>query len=215
MGKIAIFDLDGTVFDSMTNWLELDKKITSMFNIPFTSELLRKINTLSFYDSAVYLIEEYNLDVDPHYLANLWDNDAINMYKTDIELKNGIMEFLEYLKNNDYTIVGATSSERKFFNYALKRFSLEPYFLNIYTASEVGIAKNKPDFYRYILKSLKANDSDIIFFDDDYKALEAARSIGIKTYGVIDNTNLEVRRQLENNSICLISNFLDWKNWLE
>ena len=126
--KGAIFDLDGTLIDSMGVWEKIDKEFLKKRNISITHDYIEKINSMSFKKAAKYTIERFNLKESSEELIKEWNEMAIYEYSNNIKLKPHVKEYLEKLKNNNIKIGLATSSPRILYEPVLKNNHIYEYF---------------------------------------------------------------------------------------
>ena len=118
--KGAIFDLDGTIIDSMDVWETIDIKFLEKRNITMPNDYIEKINSMSFEEVAKYTIERFNLNESVDSLIKEWNDMAIYEYSNNIKLKPNVKEYLVKLKKHDIKIGLATSSPKELYEPVLK-----------------------------------------------------------------------------------------------
>ena len=126
--KAAIFDLDGTIIDSMDVWERIDIKFLEKRNIPMPKDYMEKINSMSFTEVAKYTIKRLNLKDSVEDLISKWNDMAIYEYTHNIKLKPHIKEYLIKLKENNIKIGLATSSPKKLYEPVLKSNQIYEFF---------------------------------------------------------------------------------------
>ena len=102
--KGAIFDLDGTIIDSMGIWEKIDIKFFEEINIPMPSDYIKIINNMSFEESAIYTIKRFNLKESKENLIERWNQMAMFEYAHNIKLKPNVRTYLEKLKENKFKL---------------------------------------------------------------------------------------------------------------
>ena len=97
--KAVIFDLDGTLVDSMWIWDKVDTEYFNMKGLTIPKNLKDEINHLSFEQTAYYFKNKFNISDSIEDILNTWYKMAYNHYSNDISLKNGALDFLKFLKS--------------------------------------------------------------------------------------------------------------------
>ena len=143
--KGAIFDLDGTIIDSMGIWEKIDIKFFEEINIPMPSDYIKIINNMSFEESAIYTIKRFNLKESKENLIERWNQMAMFEYAHNIKLKPNVRTYLEKLKENNIKIGLATASPQELYESVLKNNKIYDYFDAFTTLQEVKKDKNYPD----------------------------------------------------------------------
>ena len=119
--KGIIFDLDGTILDSMHIWEEIDKKFLGKRGLEVPEDYLRSIAPLGFERAAVYTIERFGFLETPEQIIAEWYQMATDAYANQVQLKPSAEEYLRYLKKRGIKIGIATSCEPQMFLPALER----------------------------------------------------------------------------------------------
>ncbi len=184
--KGAIFDMDGTLIDSMGIWEDIDIEFLSKRGIEMPKDLSDEIKHMSFHEVAVYFKERFGLEEEVDEIMEEWDEMAHYHYANKIELKPGVKEYLETLKNTDVKIGLATSSSRKHTEAVLKRNRIYHYFDVISTSDEIKKDKSFPDIYIKTSQELDLFPHECAVFEDIYVAVMSAKKAGMKVVGVYD-----------------------------
>ena len=108
--KGAIFDLDGTLVDSMWVWSQIDIDYLKSKGYEMPENLNSEICHLSFIQTANYFKERFNLSDSIETISNDWHNMAFKHYSENVKLKNGVKQFLDKLKEKNIKIALATSN---------------------------------------------------------------------------------------------------------
>lgn len=186
----AIFDLDGTLFDSMGFWSHLDERFLSHHGIsPIPDDYLLEIAHLGAEETAIYTRNRFGLTMSAGEMMEEWHHEALEYYTNDVGLKPGAYEYLTRLKNAGVKLAVATANSSDLYMPALKRLGLESLFDAYAEVAEVGRKKGFPDIYELAAARLGASPSETAVFEDIYIALTGAKAGGFLTVGVYDETS--------------------------
>ncbi|NLK96446.1 MAG: HAD family phosphatase [Clostridiales bacterium] len=183
----AIFDLDGTLVNSMWVWEKIDKNYFDYLGIPIPSNLKDEINHLSFEQTASYFKNRFNIQASIEEIINKWNDMALYEYSNNVLLKDGAFDFIKKLKNNNIKIGLATSNSNILLEAALKNNNIYHYFDSITTSSEVKKSKDNPDIYLLAAKKLGVSPNNCIVFEDIIQGVKGAKLAGMKVVAVYDN----------------------------
>lgn len=184
--KAAIFDMDGTIVDSMWVWDEIDFEYLAKHNAVATPTLKHDIAHLSFDEVALYFKNAFNLPYTTAEIQQHWNEMAYDKYCNKVKLKPGIRSFLELLKARGIKIALATSNNTLLLEACLKANGIYDYFDVITLTSEVSRGKDFPDVYLLTAEKLQVNPCDCIVFEDILPAIKGAKSAGMTVVGVYD-----------------------------
>lgn len=197
--KAAIFDMDGTLVDSMWIWEKIDIDFLKERNLDFPSDLRESIEHLSFEGVAEYFKKRFQLSENIDTIMDIWNNMAFNHYKYDVKLKPGAKEYLSFLKSSGIKLALATSNSDILLEVTLKKNDIFHYFDTIVTTSEVSRGKNFPDIYLLAADRLKVSPKDCIVFEDILPAIMGAKAAGMTVVGVQDDySNKDKQLIMEN-----------------
>ncbi len=204
--KCAIFDFDGTLFDSMFIWETVGETyLRSLGKAPKPS-MREDVKALSLHQSACFFQQEYDLPYSvEEIMAGI--NQAIeHFYIHEVLPKPGVMGFLEQMKQAKIPMCIATASDRYQIKAALRRCGMEHYFEEIFTCSEVGYGKDEPVIFRTAMEHFGADRGTTFIFEDAIHAVQTAKADGFVVVSVFDDSE---RRQddLRKLSDCYIMDF--------
>lgn len=194
--KGAIFDLDGTLVDSMWVWTQIDIDYLKMKGYSMPKNLRSEIVHLSFSQTAVYFKEKFNLDDSIEKISDDWHNMAFNHYSNDVKLKLGVKDFLNMLKSFKIKIALATSNSIPLLEACLKNNGIYEYFDSITTTDEVSNGKDCPDVYLLAANKLGINPKDCLVFEDILPAVHGAKAANMKVVVVADSECLDSKEDL-------------------
>ncbi|KYH34348.1 2-deoxyglucose-6-phosphate phosphatase [Clostridium tepidiprofundi DSM 19306] len=184
--KAAIFDLDGTLIDSMGIWSKIDIDFLKKRNIEFPSDLKDDIESLGFEETSKYFKKRFNLPETIEEIQNEWFDMAYKEYSNNVPLKPYAKEFLEFLKKLGLKIALTTSNCNLLVQATFKKNNIAHLFDVITTTDEVSRGKSFPDVYLLTAKKLNIAPSECIVFEDILPAIKGAKAAGMKVIGVHD-----------------------------
>ena len=191
--KGAIFDMDGTLVNSLMYWDEywkdLGKKFLGRDDFKPSEDDDRKVRTMVFSDAMEYIRTTYSFPVPLSEILKFSGENIHQFYLDVVKCKDGAVELLEYLKNAGIKICLASATQMEHVLLCLKNLDLEKYFQSILSCADIGVGKDKPDIYLLALEKLALAPDEVCVFEDSYVALETAKSIGCKTIGIFDKYN--------------------------
>ena len=193
--KAAIFDLDGTLVDSMGLWEKIDVDYLNMIGHEKPKNLKEEINHLSFQQTAIYFKERFHIEDSLEVIMNTWHKMAYDEYKENIKLKPGAKEFLESLKKQGIKIGLATSNSTQLLEVCLKSNGVYDLFDSITITAEAKRDKSFPDVYLLSANKLGVSPVNCIVFEDILPAVQGAKSAGMRVAAVEDSFVTEIDRQ--------------------
>ena len=186
MIKGAIFDLDGTLLDSMFIWDTIGEEYLRSLGKEPHEDLKETFMTLTLEEAAVYYREHYGVTLSVKEIVDGVNAMVEQTYRTKVTLKPGIAEYLAWLKENGVRMCVATVTDRYLVEETLERLGVRHYFSEIFTCAEVGFGKDKPVIYQKALEHLETEKRDTYVFEDMLFALNTGKTDGFPTVGVYD-----------------------------
>lgn len=187
----AIFDMDGTIIDSMWVWYSINKDYLAKRNVSVPADLKQKIETMTFRESALYFKDRFQIEDSVDTIMAEWNDMARSSYSSDVKLKPGVYEYLSKLKEKDIKIGLATSNYSKLVELALSHNNITHFFDAITTIEEVEREKNFPDIYLLTAKKLNVAPENCVVFEDILPAIKGAKLAGMTVVGVHDEYSLD------------------------
>ena len=187
MIKGAIFDLDGTLIDSMFIWDTIGQDYLKSFGIEPKENLVEVFKTFTLEQAAEYYRNHYNIKLSVKEIVEGINDMVAEIYRTKVVLKPGINDFLKRLQSLGVKMCVATVTDRPIVEDVLKRLKIYEYFSEIFTCAEVGCNKETPEIYRQALKHLETEKTETIVFEDVLHALKTAKDDGFKVAAVYDS----------------------------
>jgi HAD superfamily hydrolase (TIGR01509 family) len=207
--KAAIFDLDGTIADSMGVWTDIDVEFFEGHKIMIPQDYQEALRGMDFSHAAIYTKERFSLAESVEEITAEWSAMALHEYAFNIKLKAGVIEYLDHLKTRGVRIGLATASGRELFEPLLSRHGILKYFDVTTTTSEAGRSKNFPDVYLLCAKKLQVNPQSCLVFEDILLAVRAAKSAGMMVVGVHDSHSASERKAIETEADYFIEDFFE------
>lgn len=193
----AIFDLDGTLIDSMPAWLEVDRKFFADRNLPYDPTFSEKVAPLSVADSAKYAIETYHLSETVEDIVAYLHQCVKEEYQNRIPLKEGVLDYLKLLKKHKIPMTIATASTRELATMAVERLEIGHFFEEICTIKDVGKPKGFPDICFYAAKKIGIDPKHCVMFEDALPGMKSAKSAGMKVCALYDPSADAERHRIE------------------
>lgn len=184
--KACLFDMDGTIIDSMWVWRQIDIDYLKRFGYEVPEKMGQEFEGASMREVAIYFKKRFNISDDIDKIISDWNDMAIDQYTNNVQLKPHFFEFLQYLKSNNIKIGLYTSNSLVLANATLKARGIYDYFDAI-TAGCSGIkGKPEPDGYLYTAKQLGICPENCLVFEDLTMGIQAGINASMKTCAVKD-----------------------------
>ncbi len=187
MIKGAIFDLDGTIIDSMFIWDTIGEEYLRSLGKEPKENLAETFKTFTLKQAAEYYRNHYGIELSACEIVDGINNMVAEIYRTKVTLKTGVGDFLKRLQSADVKMCVATVTDRPIVEDVLKRLNVRDYFSEIFTCAEVGYNKETPEIYRQALKHLGTEKTETVVFEDVFHALKTAKKDGFKIAAVYDS----------------------------
>ena len=187
MIKGAIFDLDGTLLDSMFIWDMVPNEYLRSLGKEPNENLVEVFKTFTLEQAAEYYRNNYGVKLSVQEIVEGINNMVAEMYRTEVVLKGGVSGFLKRLHRSGVKMCVATVTDRYIVEDVLSRLNVREYFSEIFTCAEVGCNKETPEIYRQALYYLGTPKSETVVFEDVLHAIKTAKEDGFKVAAVFDS----------------------------
>lgn len=184
--KAVIFDLDGTLVDSMGMWHEIDVAFLGERGIPLPPTLQKDIEGMGFSEVALYFQKTFSLPMTIAEIEAVWHRMSYRKYRYELPLKPGAEGFVGRLVREGYLLGIATSNSQELARAALVRHGLSEVFQAVTTSDEVKAGKPSPDVYLAAAKKLSADPADCLVFEDLPAGILAGKRAGMTVFAVAD-----------------------------
>ena len=190
--KAAIFDMDGTLIDSLYFWDIFWEKMGTLYlgksGFRPAEEDNRTVRTMQFSKAMDLIHEKYNIGESGEQLTQLGKDLTVEFYN-QIELKPGVLEFLEHLKSQNIPMCIASATAPEELAIAIKHCGIGHYFKEVLSCATLGIGKEKPDIFLKAAALLGAPVNETWVFEDSYVAIKTATDAGMPTVAIFDENN--------------------------
>jgi len=206
MLKAAIFDFDGTLFDSNYVWETAGIRFFQSIGVVSKPNLQQEIRTMSLYQSACYIQEEYGLSLSVEEIMDGINRTVENCYFQEVQPKQGVISLLRELSDAGIPMCIATATDRYQIEAALKRCNMLDFFEAIFTCSEVGRGKDEPVIFQKAIEFFGTDRSNTVIFEDALHAVQTAKADGFLTVGICD-PYIPEQEQLQTLCDCYLTDF--------
>lgn len=182
----AIFDLDGTILDSMHIWSDIGLLFLKNKGIEAPEGIEDEFVKMSMVQAAEYYIKNIDPTATVMDIVNEVNSLVQGFYFNEVIKKDGAKEFLEFLKNRNVKMCVATATDKHLVEKALERNGIREYFSEIFTCGSVGAGKDSPVIYDVALKHLGTPKENTFVFEDALYAIETANKAGYNILGIKD-----------------------------
>jgi HAD superfamily hydrolase (TIGR01509 family) len=203
----AIFDLDGTLVDSLGIWGEIDIEFFHRHGKEVPADYQLSIAHMSFRQMANYTKERFGFPESVEEIEKTWVDMSEKAYATSIKAKPYAPEFIHSLKEKGIPISLATSNQRALYEPCLKNngmFEDFDFFLNV---NEIHSSKSEPTIYLSLAQMMKSEPKNTLVFEDILMAVRTSHTAGFRTVGVYDAHSALDREEIEKNSDGYIRSF--------
>ena len=183
-----IFDMDGTLMDSMWVWTDIDEDYLKKYDLKQPEDFHETMEGMSYTEVA-----QYYLDVFPTLTCTLeeimleWKEMAHDKYVNEVKLKSGVREFIEEMRRQGKKIGIATSNEKSLVNDTLEAMGIAHLFDAIRTSCEVGVGKPAPDVYLKVAEDIAVMPEHCLVFEDVPMGIMAGKNAGMHVCAVEDD----------------------------
>lgn len=209
--KSAIFDLDGTLIDSMPIWENIGAEFLKSKGIVPPENLSDTLKTMSFEESSKYFIGEFGLKLSVDEVISEFNIMVEDKYKYEIGLKSYVIEYLKKLKSKNIRMSIVTATDKELSKTVLSKLKVLKFFNFILTSGETGMGKDNPKIYIQAAEILGTLPNETIVFEDALHCVKAAKEAGFYVVGVYDKSAEEDKEEIKRISDIYIESFEDLK----
>ena len=207
--EAVIFDMDGTLIDSMWVWDEIDREFFRTRQIPYSKEIQHEVEGMHIEGIATYFKNKFQLPETESELITIWTQMAYEVYQKEVDYKHGVRRFLTHLKKNQIKMGIATSNSIEMVDAIKHRLNFQDYFHCIVTSAEVNIGKPAPDVYLEAAKQLNVRPENCLVFEDIPMGMLAGKNAGMKVIAVEDDFSETMKEEKEQLADRLIHDFYE------
>lgn len=185
--EAIIFDLDGTMIDSMRVWKDIDNQYIEKYNLTEPENFHEGMEGLSYTETAEYFLKVFpTLSKTVEDLKEEWYEMALYKYAHEMELKEGLEELIRGARKQGIRIGIATSNDRKLVEACLSGMNVEDLVDTIATGCEVKKGKPAPDVYLKAARDLEVAPEKCLVFEDVPMGIMAGKNAGMRVCAVDD-----------------------------
>ncbi len=207
--KAFLFDLDGTLVDSMWMWKTIDIEYLGRFGHSCPEDLQRTVEGMSFTETAVYFKKRFRLDRSVEEIKKDWVEMSLEKYRKEVPLKEGAGKLLSWARDRGILMGIATSNGRDMVDAVLGALGIGSYFRQVTTACEVAAGKPAPDIYLKVAKDLGVHPQDCAVFEDVPAGIRAGKAAGMTVIAVDDEFSDHLAEEKERLADGRIHSFMD------
>jgi HAD superfamily hydrolase (TIGR01509 family) len=184
--KAYIFDLDGTLLDSMGVWGQIDVDFLAKRGIAVPPDYMEAISPMTFLETAVYTIKRFTLRDSVEGLMREWKDMAAYAYGHTVKMKPHAKDYLMTLRKRGVKLAVATSLSPELCGPVLRNNGIETFFHAVCNTDEAGQGKSRPDVFLLASKRTGVPPEDCLVFEDILAAVQSAKSAGMDVCAVYD-----------------------------
>ena len=185
--KGAIFDMDGTLLDSMPVWHRLTQNYLKQFNVYITDEDFAACEGFSQPEVADYFLARHpELPLTRETMLGGMDALITSRYESIAVPKDGVLDFLERMRRQGVKMAIATLTARRHAEKALLDRDMMQYFEFMLTIEDIGVSKREPDIYLAAAERLGLTPADCMVFEDAPYAGVTAHRAGFQLCGLAE-----------------------------
>ncbi|MGN0308691.1 MAG: HAD family hydrolase [Lachnospiraceae bacterium] len=193
--EAVIFDLDGSLVDSMWMWREIDIEYLGRYGIELPEDLQKRIEGMSFSETAVYFKNRFGIPQSLEEIKAEWNRMAWDKYTHEVPLKAGVKELLEYCRQKKILLGIATSNSRELVENVVEALAIRDYFSCIMTGCDVERGKPSPDIYLAVAEGLGVKPEHCLVFEDIVMGIRAGKAAGMKVCAVEDEYSADQKEK--------------------
>ena len=207
--KGAIFDMDGTLLDSMPVWKRLTQGYLKQFGVHITDQDYAVTEGFSQPQVAQYFADRYPELPDAQSLMDGMDRLISARYEAIAKPKEGVLDFLEGLRRRGVKMAIATLTARRHAEKALRDRDMLDYFEFMLTIEDVGISKREPDIYLQAAARMGLEPAECTVFEDAPYACATARRAGFRVCGMVEPAYAAGEDELRASSALIVEHSFD------
>ena len=204
---LVIFDLDGTLIDSTSIWSEIDKEFFHSRGMEIPQKYAQEIAHVGLLEAAKITKKKYVPNESVEDIMKEWVDMSIKAYEETIPLKDGALELLETLKQNNIHIALATVNQYEIYNPCLSRLGIDKYFEYIIDPKDCQEGKNSAKIYDLVCEKVGVNKENALIIEDSLPSQKTAFQANYLVVGVYDKNSFKDLSQHELYTHKIVYNF--------
>ena len=209
MQKVYIFDLDGTLIDSMPVGVGIVLGFLDKKGIPYPDDIVTRLTPLGYKGSAKYIADHLTGGYQLEQIYEYFKAETLRAYGETIPLKTNVKETLEKLKAQGCRLNVLTASPQLLTDVCMKRLGIYDLFDNAWSIDAFGMTKADEAIYVEAARRIGVEVQDCIMVDDNLQVLQTAKKVGMATIGVYDDSSKDVMEDMRAIADRYVVNFAD------
>ena len=193
--KAVIFDLDGSLVDSMWLWRDIDIEFLADRGMTLPDDFQTEIEGMSFTETAIYSKERFGLTESVEELKDIWNQMAMDKYSYEVGFKPNAEQFLQHCKEQGIRLGIATSNSRELVNAVSDALGLDRYIDVVVTSCEVSRGKPAPDVYLEAARRLGVEPENCLVFEDIPAGIMAGKNANMTVCAVEDDFSSDLAEE--------------------
>lgn len=185
----CIFDMDGTLLDSMGVWEQVDADFFVSRGIDVPADYSSAVVAMPFDQIAEYTIERFKLPETPVQIMQEWNDLARWAYTHTVQVKPHAVGYLKALHEHGIPLAVATSLPKTLRDPALAHAQISDYFDVVCSTDEVSKGKESADIYVHAAQLLGVESHHAVVFEDILTGIKAAKSVGMHAWAMYDESS--------------------------
>lgn len=217
--KGAIFDLDGTLLDSMWLWESLAENYLLSIGIKPPKNLSESLKDLTLREASIYIKKRFNIKKTFEEINEDMEKLLADFYGNHLQLKPYVLDILKEFNNKKIKMAIATATDEHLVSMALNRHGIKEYFEFIQTAENVGLSKSQPKFFEMAINRIGLKSEEVWVFEDALHCIVSAKKVGLKIVAVKDKSALDNLEEIKRMADIFIEDFSQlevdklWRNY--
>ena len=196
MQKVYIFDLDGTLVDSMPVGIGIVLGFLDEKGISYPDDIVATLTPLGYKGSAKYIADHLTGGYQVEKIYEYFKAETLRAYGETIPLKAHVKETLEGMKAQGYRLNVLTASPQLLTDICMKRLGVYDLFENVWSIDAFGLTKADEEIYLEAARRLGVSPEECIMADDNLNVLKTAKKVGMATVGVYDDSSKDVMEEM-------------------
>lgn len=196
--KCVIFDLDGTLIDSLWVWRQIDELYLEKKGLICDDNLQEALNGKSFTEAAMFFKEKFSMSESIEEISNDWIDMCLDVYIDEVILKEGALRFVQKVHSMGISLGVGTSNNKTIAQQYLQSKNMTKYFKTIRTSCEVGKGKPNPDVFLKVAQDLNTRPEECLVFEDTLEGVMAAKNAGMQVAAVYDSAHVKFESDIRN-----------------
>ncbi len=180
MDKLHIFDIDGTVLDSMPMWENLPTLFLERRGIEAPADLAETVDHMSVPETNEYIAETFGIEGGAEAVMSGMNEVLKVQYDSVLEPFDGIIDELRELSDTGARMIVFSNTPHVYLDRALERHDLMKFFERVYAVEDIGVRKDNSKSYEIVCQDMGFDTADAILYDDSDYALNAAKEAGLE-----------------------------------